>query len=83
MNTLKKILGIVWMLLGPVAMTFLFLQAIDKVGLTHTEIERTNTILQWGIILFIFLPISLGLMIFGFYAWKGEYDQLPESSKEL
>ncbi|MGN7987546.1 DUF6814 family protein [Pedobacter sp. 22226] len=83
MNTLKKILGLVWMVLGPLTMTFLFLQAIDKVGLTHTDIERTNTILQWGIILFIFLPISLGLMIFGFYAWKGEYEQLPENSEEL
>ncbi len=71
------------MILGPLTMTFLFIQAIDKVGLTHTDIERTNTILQWAIILFIFLPISLGLMIFGFYAWKGEYDHLPERSEEL
>lgn len=83
MNTLKKFLGLVCMVLGPLTMTFLFIQAIDKVGLTHTDIERTNTILQWAIILFIFLPISLGLMIFGFYAWKGEYDHLPESSEEL
>ncbi|UKT63711.1 DUF6814 family protein [Pedobacter mucosus] len=79
MNTLKKYLGLVWMILGPLAMIFLFIQAVDKVGLTHTEIERTNTILQWAIILFIFTPISLGLMIFGFYGWKGEYAKLPES----
>ncbi|WP_293784298.1 DUF6814 family protein [uncultured Pedobacter sp.] len=83
MNTLKKFLGLVWMVLGPLMMTFLFIQAIDKIGLTHSDIERTNAILQWAIILFIFLPISLGLMIFGFYAWKGEYDRLPESSEEL
>ncbi|MGM9476383.1 DUF6814 family protein [Pedobacter sp. GSP4] len=83
MNILKKFLGLVWMVLGPLAMAFLFIQAIDKVGLTHTDIERTNTILQWGIILFIFFPISLGLMIFGFYAWKGEYEHLPEKSGEL
>ncbi|WP_316830553.1 DUF6814 family protein [Pedobacter aquatilis] len=83
MNVLKKLLGLVWMVLGPIAMTFLFIQAIDKVGLAHSDIEKTNTILQWGIILFIFFPISLGLMIFGFYAWKGEYDRLPENSTEL
>ncbi|WP_421942052.1 DUF6814 family protein [Pedobacter sp.] len=83
MNTIKKFLGLVWMVLGPLAMTFLVIQAIEKVGLTHTSIERTNTILQWGIILFIFFPISLGLMIFGFYAWKGEYERLPERSEEL
>ena len=75
MNTLKKFLGLVWMALGPMAMTFLFIQAINKVGLTHTDIERTNAILQWGIILFIFFPICLGLMIFGFYALKGEYEK--------
>ncbi|WP_316738022.1 DUF6814 family protein [Pedobacter aquatilis] len=81
MNTLKKFLGLIWMILGPVAMTFLFIQAIDKVGLAHSDIERTNTILQWAIILFIFLPISLGLMIFGYYAWKGEYDKFESSQK--
>jgi ABC-type polysaccharide/polyol phosphate export permease len=83
MSALKKFLGIIWIIIGPLAMTFLFLQAIEKVGLTHTDIERTNTILQWGIILFIFLPISIGLMIFGFYAIKGEYDHLPATSEEL
>ncbi|MCZ4223868.1 DUF6814 family protein [Pedobacter rhodius] len=81
MNALKKFLGLVWMILGPVAMTFLFIQAIDKVSLAHTEVERTNTLLQWAIILFIFFPISLGLMIFGFYAWKGEYENLENSQK--
>ncbi|WP_231460601.1 MULTISPECIES: DUF6814 family protein [unclassified Pedobacter] len=81
MNRLKKFLGLIWMVLGPVAMTFLFIQAIDKVGLAHSDIERTNTMLQWGIILFIFFPISLGLMIFGFYAWKGEYEKLESSQK--
>jgi len=82
MNTLKKFLGLVWMVLGPIAMVFLFIQAVDKVGLAHSDIERTNTILQWGIILFIFFPISLGLMIFGFYAWKGEYET-GESSENI
>lgn len=83
MSAIKKFLGIIWIIIGPLAMIFLFIQAIEKVGLTHTDIERTNTILQWGIILFIFLPISIGLMIFGFYALKGEYDHLPENSDEL
>lgn len=83
MNTIKKFLGLGWMVLGPIAMTFLFIQAIDKVGSAHSDIEKTNTILQWGIILFIFFPISLGLMIFGFYAWKGEYDKLPKNSAEI
>jgi len=82
MNALKKALGIVWMLLAPTAIIFLFQQAIQKTSEAE-GIAKTNTALQWGIILFIFIPICTGLAIFGYYSWKGEYDKLPESSDEL
>jgi len=78
MNALKKGLGLFWMLLGPASIIFMFIQALDKVGLAAEGVAKTNTALQWGIILFIFIPISAGLVIFGYYAYKGEYDQLPE-----
>jgi len=83
MNTLKKFLGLVWMLLAPAAVVFMFIQAVDKTNAALTSIERTNTALQWGIILFIFIPICTGLAIFGWYSFKGDYDKLPESSEEL
>ncbi|MCE7060908.1 DUF6814 family protein [Dyadobacter sp. CY343] len=83
MNALKKFLGLVWMLLGPVIILFLFMQASDKIGLAAEGIDRTNTTLQWSIIILIFIPICAGLVIFGYYAWKGEYEHLPESSSEL
>jgi hypothetical protein len=78
MNALKKGLGLFWMLLGPATIIFMFIQALDKVGLAPEGVAKTNTALQWGIILFIFIPISAGLVIFGYYAYKGEYDKLPE-----
>jgi len=78
MNAIKKALGIVWIILGPASIIFMFMQAIEKVGLAEEGVHRTNTALQWGIILFIFIPISAGLVIFGYYALKGEYDKLPE-----
>ena len=78
MNALKKGLGLFWMLLGPASIIFMFLQALDKVGLAPEGVAKTNTALQWVIILFIFIPISAGLVIFGYYAFKGEYDKLPE-----
>jgi hypothetical protein len=28
----------------------------------------------WIIVIAIFLPIAAGLVIFGWYCWKGEYD---------
>ena len=78
MNAFKKGLGLLWMLLGPASIIFMFIQALDKIGLAPEGVAKTNAALQWGIILFIFIPISAGLVIFGYYAFKGEYDQLPE-----
>lgn len=77
MNKFKKILGLFWMLLGPASIIFLFMQAIEKIHLAESGVATTNTALQWGIILFIFIPISAGLVVFGYYAFKGEYDHLP------
>jgi len=83
MNVLKKILGIVWIVLGPVIILFLFSQAIEKIAAAAQGIDRTNTTLQWSIIILIFIPICAGLMIFGFYSFKGEYNRLPGSSDGL
>jgi heme/copper-type cytochrome/quinol oxidase subunit 2 len=83
MNTIKRILGVVWIVLAPVLVIFMFNQASEKVAAATEGIARTNTLLQWAIILIIFIPICVGLVIFGLYAVKGEYDHLPESSDEL
>lgn len=83
MSALKKYLGIMWVMLGPASMLLLTWQAWEKINLAKPGIETTNTALQWGIILLIFIPIAIGLVIFGKYALTGEYTQLPESSEEL
>lgn len=82
MNTLKKILGYVWMLLAPAIICFLVYEAFVKIGLAKPA-EKANVILQWVIILIIFTPISVGFFIFGKYATNNEYDHLPESSADL
>lgn len=83
MNALKRILGIVWLLLGPALVIFMCMQAADKISAAPEGVMKINTILQWGIILVIFVPVSAGLMIFGTYAFKGEYDHLPQHNNEL
>ncbi|MBB2146150.1 hypothetical protein GM921_11685 [Pedobacter sp. LMG 31464] len=83
MKSIKKILGVFWIILGPAAMIFMAFQAWDKVSKAEAGIAQTNTALQWGIILLIFIPIAIGLVIFGKYALAGEYDKLPENSEEL
>jgi hypothetical protein len=79
MNQIKRWLGIVWMLLGPVTIFYLLKTAA-------AEIDRKphiDTKIQWAVFVVIFIPIAIGMIIFGYYAFKGEYDHLPESSKEI
>lgn len=82
MNTLKKYLGILWIVLGPALVAFMCWQAYEKISASDAA-HKTNTILQWGIIMLVFIPICIGIVIFGYYALKNEYSHLPESSKEL
>ena len=82
MNNIKKMLGLVWMAAAPILIWFLASQAIQKIS-NATEAAKSNVVLQWVIILFIFAPICLGLFIFGYYGFNREYDHLPESSAEL
>ena len=82
MNTIKKLLGLVWMFLAPAIIWFLASQAIQKIA-AATTLTKSNVTLQWVIILAIFTPICIGFFIFGYYAFKGEYAHLPASSEDL
>jgi len=89
MNGVKRIFGVVWVLLAPVALYFIVSSAMEAfnkankgiVAATNeaaraaAEAAKTNAILQWGIITVIFLPIAAGLVIFGVYAIQGEYSK--------
>ena len=81
MNAFKKFLGIFWLLLAPVIIYALVDGAITHID-TQGKKDINNPVI-WVIIISIFTPIAIGLMIFGWYAFKGEYDRLPKSSKEL
>lgn len=79
MDQVKRNAGIIWMLMGPVALYFLITMAL-------AEIERKpllDTKIQWGVFVGVFTPIAIGLTIFGWYAFKGEYDRLPTRSEEI
>ena len=81
MNSLKKILGIVWLVLGPALIFFLVYGAIQNIDPAGNK-DINNPII-WIIIISIFTPIAIGLMIFGWYAMNNEYHHLPESSNEV
>lgn len=81
MNQLKRIMGVLWMIIAPVIIYFLVMGAIDNIDPAGTK--DINKPVPWVIIIAIFTPIAIGLMIFGYYSLKGEYDHLPDSSEEL
>jgi hypothetical protein len=81
MNMLKRYLGIIWLILAPVVIYFLVRGAITHID-PQGKKDINNPVI-WIIIITIFTPIAIGLMIFGWYALKGEYDNLPETSEEL
>jgi hypothetical protein len=70
MNQLKRIAGIIWMILGPAAIFFLVKTAVAEIS----KKPETSTIIQWSVFVLVFIPIAIGLVIFGYYAIKGEYD---------
>lgn len=72
-------MGIIWILLGPVAIFFLIQTALTEIA----KKPVIDTKIQWGVFVVVFIPIAIGLMIFGYYALMGEYDHLPENSAEL
>jgi fatty acid desaturase len=72
MNRIKRYLGIVWMLLGPALIVLLIYSALLNIDTAGTK--EINKPIPWIIIIAIFTPIAIGLSIFGWYAWKGEYD---------
>jgi predicted Na+-dependent transporter len=79
MNQLKRFAGIIWLLLGPVAVFYLIRTAAAEIS----KKPVIDTKIQWGVFVVVFIPIAIGMMIFGWYALKGEYDHLPERSVEL
>ncbi len=79
MNQIKRLAGIVWMLLGPVAIYFLVKTAAGEIS----KKPVIDTWIQWGVFVIVALPIAVGMVIFGYYAWQGDYDQQPEESGEL
>lgn len=72
MNQLKKIMGFVWMIIAPAIIFFLISGAVNNIGNGSKDINKP---IPWVIIITIFTPIAVGLMIFGYYAIKGEYDK--------
>ena len=76
---IKRLFGIVWIILGPVAIFYLIKTGLGEIA----KKPVIDTKIQWGVFIIVFIPIAIGLVIFGYFAFKGEYDHLPEKSADL
>ena len=72
LNKIKRYLGLVWMIIGPLAIIALITGAFQIVNSKGNS--EINQPLPWIIMITIFTPVAIGLSIFAWYAWKGEYD---------
>ena len=72
MNLIKKVLGIVWIVLAIAAAYF----CVFEFGLPKFLSDQQEDLVFGIIILFILTPlIVLGLGTFGYFALMGEYDK--------
>lgn len=77
MDSLKRISGFLWIALGLVVIYLMFSQAGTEIAKAVKDNKAVlDTQMFWYIIIPIFSPIMFGLCLFGWYAWKGEYDRV-------
>ena len=67
---LRKYLGFLWFL-GGLALAF-FLSYKTIVTLS-SPLATAEDYVFWIVIIAIFIPIIIGFVLFGYYAFKGEY----------
>jgi hypothetical protein len=73
MGIIKRIVGVLCMILAPVAAYLLTSEGLKKIAAAAPD-AKTNATTQWSILILIFLPVMAGLLIFGWYAVQGEFE---------
>lgn len=82
MNSLKRLSGFIWIALGVAAAYMMASQAGTEISSAAAANKAIlDTKMFWYIIIPIFAPIMAGLCLFGWYAWKGEYDVIARNSE--
>lgn len=71
LNTIKKYLGVVWILSSIISLIVLIISAVQNIDV-NGKLD-INKPMPWIIIIGIFMPIAIGLALFGWYALQEEY----------
>ena len=76
MKQVKRLLGLLWILIAVVSIVVLLIGAYNNIKVDGTA--DINKPLPWIIIIAIFAPIAVGMALFGWYAFKGEYEHIAD-----
>lgn len=71
MDTIRKVFGFIWMAGAVMLAVLLPYFAITRLGSGQATEEDY---VFWIVIVTIFIPIIIGFILFGYYAFKGEYN---------
>jgi len=74
MKFLRRALGIVWILLGAALVIYF---PYKTYGVLTAPAATSEDYVFWIVVSGIFIPVIFGLLLFGYYAVKGEYDEPP------
>ncbi len=75
MNTIKRLSGLLWIILAGAAIWFLISRAMTELSAENVKPDKK---IFWYSILPVYTPLMLGLALFGYYAFRGEYDEIAE-----
>ncbi|TCJ12568.1 MFS transporter [Flaviaesturariibacter flavus] len=76
---LQRVAGLAWLLLGPLLVFLLLKGAAQHINFTGSR--DINKPVPWMIIIAVFVPIAAGLVVFGWYAWKGDYEKAATTAE--
>jgi cytochrome bd-type quinol oxidase subunit 2 len=71
MDTVRQAFGFIWMVAAVALAALLPYFAVNR--LNSAEATQEDYVF-WIVIVTIFIPIIIGFILFGFYAFKGEYN---------
>jgi hypothetical protein len=79
---MKRFFGFLWIALGAAGILLMLRRMGVEIAAAKLAGKAVlDTQMFWYIIIPIFTPIMLGLCLFGWYAWKGEYDGIAPGSE--
>ena len=80
MKRVKRLSGLLWILIAAASVAALLWGAYNNINGQGTA--DINKPLPWIIIIAIFAPIAVGMGVFGWCAFRGEYEEVNEVDGE-